>query len=161
MFLLAGPALAQVHERDGDAVVLVGTYGDWDVRTYDMGNGERRCAARAIHPQLIQGNLFWIFNTGNRDKLPEGYLSIDSGLLGNGARWELEIDGGDSYPLAPSIDGNAYNLPEETTALLAELRAHWRMTLVVSASDGTRQEVPVSLAGFSRAVDTARRECGF
>jgi len=152
VWVCVGPARAQ------DAVVFVGTFQDWDVRTTQTPDG-RICAARALHPEIGIGDILWAFNTARADNQPVGYLALDPRLLRAGDVIRVSIDDEQSFSLRPAADGYAYSEPADDISLYDLMREGLSMTVQIVAVDGSKRDIVVSLLGFTRATDAVRDAC--
>lgn len=157
-------ALIAAHGVGAPAAEIgyLGLYGSWEAREYaDPDDGTRQCAARAIHPQLVDGDVLWVFNTGARDRQPRGYLAVDRRLAGDAAAAWIDTDADDRFDLVRGNDLHLYNSPGDADALFAALVRGYAARVVLERTDGRRTEIPVSLIGFTRATDVLRAACGF
>ena len=140
------------------SVAFIGTFQAWDVRVADTEDG-RICAARALHPGLDQGEIFWAFNTALADSQPDGYLATDPRFLPTGGTIDVIVDDKIRVTLTPAEDGYAYATPAEDSALFPLMRAGLVMVVQVMPDGGPRQTIDVSLLGFTRATDAALAAC--
>ena len=133
----------------------------WEARRFAAESGGSRCAVRAIHPAITQGEIFWIFNTDHRETLPHGYLSLDPRLGHRSAAGHAIIDGTERYLLKIGDDHSIYSRAEDAESLLAAMREGMQMSVILTPEQGERRELPLSLAGFTRASNAARAACEF
>ncbi len=145
--------------RAQDAGRYVGNYGSWEARAYTVDGSETRCAIRALHPAILEGEVFWIFNTRHAKALPDGYLAVDRRLAASAASVALVVDGEKSFELRTAEDGFAYNLAADAAELMRWLRRGIEMDVVLADNTGGRLVLPVSLIGFTRGSDAARAIC--
>lgn len=152
--LAVAPALAQ-----GD---YVGTFENWEVRVYgaDSAEAPRRCAARAFHPAITEGEVFWVVNTGRLDARPLGYLAVDPRLMLDMAAARVSVDGGPERSLTVGPDGWGYNRQGAAAPLFEAMREGVEMTLVLEPESGEGRRLTVSLLGFTRASRVGREACG-
>lgn len=145
------------NARAQDGVEFVGTFGSWDVRTAQTPDGQI-CAARALHPEIRFGEIFWAYNTALADGQPVGYLAIDPRLLSSSDRVQVTIDGEAGFSLSRAEDGYAYSQPEDDERLFTLMRQGLAM-VVQFPGDGADSAIDVSLIGFTRATDAALTVC--
>ena len=143
--------------RAQDGVEFVGTFGSWDVRTAQTPNGQI-CAARALHPEIRFGDIFWAYNTALADSQPVGYLAIDPRLLSSGGDARATIDGEASFALSRAADGYAYSQPDDDERLFTLMREGLVM-VVRLGGNGAEDEIDVSLLGFTLATNAALAAC--
>ena len=148
------------HAQIGDDTYLA-FHSFWEARRYATEDGETRCAVRAIHPAITEGEIFWIFNTAHRNALPHGFLSLDPRFGLQHTAGHAIIDGADRFVLRIGGDHSIYNRAEDAESLLAAMRNGMEMSLILIREQGGRRELPLSLAGFTRASNAARTACGF
>ncbi|MEM7446154.1 MAG: hypothetical protein AAF414_22735 [Pseudomonadota bacterium] len=141
------------------SIAFIGTFGDWDVRTEDQAVGQI-CAARALHPELGLGDIFWAFNTASSASDPSGYLALDPRFLPNGGTASITIDGEVSFDLSQAADGYIYASPANDLEIFSLMRSGLDMLVEVSPNGEAVWNLEVSLLGFTRATDAARVACG-
>lgn len=139
-------------------VAFVGTFQDWDVRTSQTPDG-RICAARALHPELGSGDIFWSFNTALSDTQPSGFLAMDPRFLPMGGTITVTIDDENSFSLIQAADGYVYSALGDDDDLLALMRQGLIMIVQIAPADHAAWSIPVSLLGFTRATDAAQAAC--
>jgi len=152
--LAVAPALAQ-----GD---YVGTFENWEVRIYGADSPEtpRRCALRAFHPAITDGEIFWVVDTGRLDERPLGYLAVDPRLMLDVTAARASVDGGPKRSLSVGPDGWGYNRQGDAAALFEAMREGVEMTLVLEPDSDEARRLTVSLLGFTRASRAGREACG-
>ena len=151
--LLSVPARAQ---QDGS---YIGSYGNWEARVYRIDDSETRCAVRALHPAILDAEIYWVFNTRLVDRLPDGFLALDRRVADGAAEIVAVVDGKDRFTLRVGDDGHGYSLGADAARLIAAMRRGIDMEIVVSRRTTGLQILPVSLLGFTRGSDAARRAC--
>jgi len=139
-------------------IAFVGTFQDWDVRTENTSGG-RICAARALHPDLTDGDIFWSFNTALADGQPVGYLAFDPRFLPSGGSITVTIDDEESFVLSQAADGYVYAAQADENALFALMRQGLVMVAQINPFGSSGRTIPVSLLGFTRATDAAQAAC--
>lgn len=160
--VLGAVALAPLASAQavGQGNGYVATYQDWEVRRLAAeAGGAPLCAARALHPAVLEGEIFWVFNPDRADSLPHGYFTVDWRLFFRAEGGRIAIADGPDFALRQGRDRVGYNHPEEAGALLAALRAGLDMVVTIDGPDVVQRDLPVSLRGFTRATDAARRAC--
>lgn len=138
----------------------LGLFGKWEAREYTDPDGSRQCAVRAIHPDLVDGDILWVFNTGARERMPHGYLAVDRRLAGDALGAAVALDDGQLFPLQRGNDLHFYNSAADAEAILAGFQRGYTATVRLEGADGGG-EIRLSLIGFTRAVAAAREACGF
>jgi len=140
----------------------VGTYRNWETRVYaaEGQTSGRRCAARAFHPAITEGEVFWVVNTARLDDRPLGYLAVDPRLMIDAAAARVRIDDGPIYLLDAAPDGWGYNRRDDAEVLFAGMREGLEMTVEVDRGDAPVRRLTLSLLGFTLASRAARQACG-
>lgn len=139
----------------------LGLFGQWEAREFEDADGTQQCAVRAIHPDLVEGDIIWVFNAGARDRFPHGYLAVDRRLAGSATAVRVETDDGGRFDLVRGNDLHFYNAVADTQALFAAMVRGYRATVVLAHGDSPPTMIPLSLIGFTRAADVSREACGF
>ena len=151
--LLTTPARAQQTSS------YLGSYGNWEAHIYRIDELETRCAVRALHPAILDAEIYWVFNTRLVDRLPDGFLALDRRVADGAAEIVAVVDGKDRFPLRVGEDGHGYSLGADAARLIAAMRRGIDMEIVVSRRTTGQQTLPVSLLGFTRGSNAARRAC--
>ena len=157
--LLTLCCLAQSRTRADDSFLSI--HADWEARAFAAASERPRCAARALHPAMTDGEIFWVFNTEHRETLPHGYLSIDRRLVEEADGAQAVIDGEARFSLRFAEDRVAYSRPADAARLFEAMRRGLDMEVVIDRRDGQSRALALSLRGFTRASDAARAACGF
>ena len=150
---LARPAGA---EESGS---YAGSFGNWEAHIYRLEGGETRCALRALHPAILEAEVFWVFNTRHAARLPDGYLALDRRVADGAAGLAAVVDGGPAFALRIGEDGFGYNRDADAGRLIAAMRRGLSMAITVERRTAARQVLTVSLLGFTRGTDAMRRAC--
>lgn len=150
-------AVAQATGQDTGS--YIGSFGNWEGHLYRIDVGETRCAIRALHPAILDAEIYWIFNTRLLDRLPDGFLAIDRRIADGAAEIAVIVDGEDRFALRIGDDGYGYSLRTDAVRLIAAMRRGIEMEVIVSRRTTGRQVLPVSLLGFTRGSNAARRAC--
>ena len=150
-----GPS--QMHADDS----FLSIHANWEARVFAGATDRRRCAARALHPAISDGEIFWVFNTAHSERLPGGYLAVDRRLVGEGLGGRAVIDGAESFALRTAGDGVAYNRAADAAQLFEAMRRGLDLEVILDRGGGDRRVLVVSLRGFTRASAAARAACGF
>ena len=153
VMLAAVPAAAQ------GGTSYIGSYSDWEGHVYRIDGAETRCALRAVHPAILEAEVYWIFNTRHRDRLPHGFLAVDSRVADGAHELEVVIDDLHRFPLRIGADGFGYSLDDDAARLIAAMRSGIAMEITIHRRTSADQTLPVSLLGFTRGSDAARRAC--
>lgn len=141
----------------GAAGGLLGTWRNWEARVYETPDGATRCAGRAFHPAILDGEVFWIFNP-KLEARPEGFLAIDPRLATPGSDVTVIVDDGGRWALREAGNGWFYNDPASAEALYRAMRQGLEMTVAIGGPAQSRR-IEVPLTGFTRATEAAAEAC--
>lgn len=145
----------------GPADGYLATYQNWEARRLVAEEGAAPlCVARALHPAILDGDIFWVFNPAVADRLPGGYLAVDWRLFFRAEGGAAAVDDTPAFVLRRGSDSAGYNRPEDADALIAAMRRGVEMRVRIDGADGQGREIAVSLLGFTRASEAAGRACG-
>ena len=151
--LASAPAAAQGGSS------YIGSYSDWEGHVYRIDGTETRCALRSVHPSILEAEIYWVFNTRHLDRLPHGFLAVDSRVADGAHRIEAVIDDLHRFSLRIGADGFAYSLDGDAARLIAAMRSGIAMKITIHRRTSASQILPISLLGFTRGSDAARRAC--
>lgn len=151
--LAATPAAAQ------GATSYIGSYSDWEGHVYRIDAAETRCALRSVHPAILDAEIYWVFNTRHRDRLPHGFLAVDNRVADGASELEVVIDGLHRFTLRIGADGFGYSRDDDAARLIAAMRSGIAMEITIRRRTEAPQILPISLLGFTRGSDAARRAC--
>lgn len=151
--IAAPPARAQ------DSGSYIGTYSDWEGHVYRIDGSETRCALRAVHPAILEAEIYWVFNTRLADQLPLGFLAVDRRVADGARELEAVIDGSERFALKIGSDGYGYSRDADAPRLLAAMRRGIAMEIIVRRRTAAPQVLPISLIGFTRGSNAARHAC--
>ena len=155
------PLVAAASRGIAEDTNYLGIFGSWEARVFQSEDEAQQCAARALHPALVDGDVLWIFNTASRDTLSDGYLAVDRRLGAGAGSAHIEIDDGQRYRLLRGHDLHFYNAARDGPAILSAMRRRLTLVLVLDAEGPQPISIPVSLIGFTRASTAARLACEF
>ena len=150
----AGPSWAQ----GGGS--YIGSYSDWEGHVYRIDATETRCALRAVHPAILEAEIYWVFNTRHAERLPDGFLAIDRSVADGARELEAVIDDRHRFTLRIGADGYGYSRDEDAARMIAAMRRGIAMELTIRRRTADPQVFPISLLGFTRGTDATRRACG-
>ncbi len=151
--LLPAPTRAQ----DGGS--YIGSYSNWEAHIYRIDDAETRCAVRALHPAILDAEIYWVFNTRLFGQLPDGYLALDRRVADGAAKITAVVDSDREFELRVGDDGHGYSRAADAARLIDAMRRGITMEIVVSRRTTGQQILPVSLLGFTRGTNAARRAC--
>ena len=152
--LLAGmPAWAQ----DGGS--YIGSYSDWEGHVYRIDASETRCALRAVHPAILDAEIYWVFNTRHADRLPHGFLAVDRRVADGARELVVVVDDRHRFTLRIGADGYGYSQDADAERLIAAMRRGIAMEITILRRTSAPQVLPVSLLGFTRGSNAARWAC--
>lgn len=137
----------------------IGSYSNWETHVYRIDDVETRCAVRALHPAILEAEIYWVFNTGLLDRLPDGFLAVDRRIADGAAELVVVVGGEDRFALRVGDDGHGYSHGADAARLIRAMRRGIEMTVVVTRRTTGQQVLPVSLLGFTRGSDAARAAC--
>ena len=137
----------------------IGSYSDWEAHVYRIDAGETRCALRALHPAILEAEIYWVFNTRHAERLPDGFLAVDRRVADGASQLAVIVDGEHRFALRLGADGHGYSLGSDAPRLMAALRRGLAMDVIIERRTSGRQVLPVSLLGFTRGTDAARKAC--
>lgn len=157
--LIAAAVLAATPARVVGEGSYLGSYGDWEAHVYRIDPAEVRCALRALHPAIIEAEIYWIFNTRNADRLPDGFLAVDRRIADGASDLAVVVDGRDRFALKIGDDGHGYSLASDAGSLIAAMRRGLTMDVIVTRRTAGRRVLTVSLIGFTRGSEAARAAC--
>ena len=137
----------------------IGSYWNWEAHVYRLDGEETRCAVRALHPAILEAEIYWVFNTRHSQRLPDGFLAVDRRVADGASELAVVIDGGDRFALRVGSDGYGYSLDDDAARLLAAMRRGIEMDIVLRRRTTGERVIPVSLLGFTRGSNAARGAC--
>lgn len=144
--------------QDGGS--YIGSFSNWEAHIYRIDEGETRCAVRSLHPAILDAEIYWIFNTRHFDRLPDGFLALDRRVADGAPDIAVVVDGEDRFALRVGEDGHGYSQGADAERLIDAMRRGIEMDVIVSRRTTGQQILPVSLLGFTRGSNAARRACG-
>jgi hypothetical protein len=150
-------ASAQTPVQDGNS--YIGSFTNWEAHIYRIDNQETRCAVRALHPAILDAEIYWVFNTRHFDRLPDGFLALDRRVADGAFEIAVVVDGKDRFALRVGDDGHGYSQGVDAERLIGAMRRGIAMEVVVTRRTTGQQILPVSLLGFTRGSNAARRAC--
>lgn len=148
----AGPSWAQGGS-------YIGSYSDWEGHVYRIDATETRCALRAVHPAILEAEIYWVFNTRHAERLPHGFLAVDRRVADGARELEAVIDGRQRFTLRIGADGYGYSRDADGARLIAAMRRGTAMEVTIRRRTADPQVFPISLLGFTRGSNAARRAC--
>ncbi len=137
----------------------IGSYSDWEGHVYRIDAVETRCALRAVHPSILEAEIYWVFNTRHADRLPNGFLAIDRRVADGARTLDAVIDGGERFELRVGDDGYGYSRDADAARLFAAMRRGIAMEVTIRRRTAAPQVFPISLIGFTRGSNATRRAC--
>lgn len=159
MLALIAAALVSAPLRAQNAGSYIGSYLNWEGHVYRIDDSETRCAVRALHPAILDAEIYWIFNTRLRDRIPDGVLAVDRRIADGAAEIAVVVDGDQRFMLTIGDDGYGYSQGADADRLIRAMRRGIDMSVIVTRRTTGQQVLPVSLLGFTRGSDAARAAC--
>ncbi len=155
--LLALLACMPAGAQDGGS--YIGSYSDWEGHVYRIDASETRCALRAVHPAILDAEVYWVFNTRHADRLPHGFLAVDRRVADGARELVAVVDDRQSFTLRIGADGYGYSQDGDAERLIAAMRRGIAMEITILRRTSAPQVLGISLLGFTRGSNATRQAC--